>query len=894
MSADIKLNFRNTSGFVTDGAGEVYVLDDIYPTTRGGVTFGWSALHDGSRNRNAANDPRFAGLHFRTVLTDTFRVDLPNSGEYKVHLALGDPDQGQTLGFNLKDNSSTFASISGSTSGTNRFFDATGVERTNLNWAANEVPLTQVFSSTVFAMTPTSSGTANCIAHVRLEEIPAPTSSASPNAVPKSHAGNIVITLTGANTTWDGTTVFTPSGVSGVTKISQNVNSATSATVTITTSSTTGTLSITESVTGSTVATVTVGTATLSLDPSSGASGATPTVTLTGVNTVWSQETASGLFSVSGGTGASIATPTVSTNTIATAVLTCGSANGTLTITDNSTGATATFDVAGAATAYTLEAPDPAKGSVKTASGNFKVKPNGSYTGTITPSGGQGGTFTPSFLSWSGTSEEKTFTFSPVLATVNHTITTTNSGGLTDPSGVNYLGMIQLGKSGTGSDTGSGGGNFCPSLGGVDLLANGNWLPELKRDIRGDQTDPQSTAILALWLTYNPVMGLEFRVTSPGSGGFGGYGIPFNIVPGDQAEIDVTVTGYPSESDPDPYRVDPNGSYEGVLPDDVPPDSTTGDQHFLTIIRNETTGGAKYLEELYTAYTDDGGVTLKCAQASRFNLETGYPRPDAWGSTDAAGLPIIPLLAKPEEAERGDIGHTLRLTVPTGVLHTNRYEWPAKHTANGDIPINQPGLFLGSRLRLKESWYEANKTNYTGHARAIIDGLRKYGGMVTDITGGGLGQGPALCAVSSDEWDSTITGQLANSVRIEAWEVIKQNRSYTVTGPTTGDVGVAKTFTVRKWPVTDENYLGNIYIFVDGVMGGGGSISLSPIPLSEPAGFGDFEGTFTFTPPAEGEYVLSFNQGNQDWIDAPNIVFRTTGFGGGVDHGARMRRLLRP
>jgi len=66
-------------------------------------------------------------------------------------------------------------------------------------------------------------------------------------------------------------------------------------------------------------------------------------VTLTGTNTIWNQETASSLFSVSGGTGAGISSVTIASNTTATAVLTTGTATGTLTITDNSTGATTTF-----------------------------------------------------------------------------------------------------------------------------------------------------------------------------------------------------------------------------------------------------------------------------------------------------------------------------------------------------------------------------------------------------------------------------------------------------------------------------------------------------------------------------------------------------------------------
>ncbi len=169
----------------------------------------------------------------------------------------------------------------------------------------------------------------------------------APTHIPKNHSNNITLALTGTGTAWDGTTTFTPSGVTGVTKISQNVTSGTAATVVITTDAThTGTLTITESVTGSATGTTTVATATISPSPSSGNTGGTPTVTFAGTNTVWTQETAAGLFTLSGGTGASIGTPTVTTDTSATATVTCGSAIATLTITDTSTGATCSFNVA--------------------------------------------------------------------------------------------------------------------------------------------------------------------------------------------------------------------------------------------------------------------------------------------------------------------------------------------------------------------------------------------------------------------------------------------------------------------------------------------------------------------------------------------------------------------
>jgi hypothetical protein len=71
-------------------------------------------------------------------------------------------------------------------------------------------------------------------------------------------------------------------------------------------------------------------------------------LTLTGTNTIWSQEAAAGLFIVAGGTGGAIGTPTILSNTVASVALTVGTSAGTLTVTDTSTSKTTAFTAGGA------------------------------------------------------------------------------------------------------------------------------------------------------------------------------------------------------------------------------------------------------------------------------------------------------------------------------------------------------------------------------------------------------------------------------------------------------------------------------------------------------------------------------------------------------------------
>ncbi|MFZ1987803.1 MAG: cadherin-like beta sandwich domain-containing protein [Minisyncoccia bacterium] len=87
-------------------------------------------------------------------------------------------------------------------------------------------------------------------------------------------------------------------------------------------------------------------------------------------------------------------------------------------------------------TAYTLTG--PVGGTNRIASRNFTITPNGVFTGTITPSdSGAGGTFTPDSLTWSASKASKTFTYTPA-STAAKTISTTNDGGLTNPSSLTY------------------------------------------------------------------------------------------------------------------------------------------------------------------------------------------------------------------------------------------------------------------------------------------------------------------------------------------------------------------------------------------------------------------------------------------------------------------------
>lgn len=175
---EIGINFRDSGGFVTDGANETYCTDaDTFPTTRGGADFGWgSALSDGGRDRDSGVDRRFAGMNYTANTSQaTFTLTLPSAGSYTVCVALGDEggDHVNQYYWRLLDNATVLTTVSDA-DGTEfgKYDDATGVERTTANWVANNVCVTHTFATTSlkFLLGDGSSGGITPIAHMKVTQ----------------------------------------------------------------------------------------------------------------------------------------------------------------------------------------------------------------------------------------------------------------------------------------------------------------------------------------------------------------------------------------------------------------------------------------------------------------------------------------------------------------------------------------------------------------------------------------------------------------------------------------------------------------------------------------------------------------------------------------------------
>jgi hypothetical protein len=253
------------------------------------------------------------------------------------------------------------------------------------------------------------------------------------------------------------------------------------------------------------------------------------------------------------------------------------------------------------------------------------------------------------------------------------------------------------GKSNAPGGIAPGSGNFAgsPTAGACSIFPNDNpWNTDISQapvDTSHDYIG--SLGSMTLW---------------PDFGGNGQYGIPWISVPFTQPLVPISFD-VPQESDPGPYPTPLDAPVEGG-----------SDAHVLTLRQ----GDCK-LFELYAASRQGAG--WHAYSGAVWDLRSNALRPETWTSADAAGLPIMPGLAKLAEVQSGVIRHALRITVPTT---QKAYIHPATHWASSNTNPDQPPM--GLRLRLKASY---DISALKGQARVVAQALKTYGALVADNAG---------------------------------------------------------------------------------------------------------------------------------------------------------------
>jgi hypothetical protein len=216
---------------------------------------------------------------------------------------------------------------------------------------------------------------------------------------------------------------------------------------------------------------------------------------------------------------------------------------------------------------------------------------------------------------------------------------------------------------------------------------------------------PESDRIVA-------AIGAEDRVHADFGSGLwegGPIGIPVTVVRGTQPKVRVRFE-YAAESDRGPYPIPAGVRVEGGPGDD-------GDRHALIVDRDRCR-----LYELFALRRANDG--WHAGSGAIWDLRSNRLRPAGWTSADAAGLPILPGLARYDEVARGRIDHALRFTV----ARTRRaYVWPARHFASD---LTDPSLPpMGLRLRLKPGF---DTRPFPRQARVVLEALKRYGMILAD------------------------------------------------------------------------------------------------------------------------------------------------------------------
>lgn len=244
-------------------------------------------------------------------------------------------------------------------------------------------------------------------------------------------------------------------------------------------------------------------------------------------------------------------------------------------------------------------------------------------------------------------------------------------------------------------------------LGGALLMPAGD---EWNRDVSKDEVDPLSEAIIA---SIGAETGLheDFGLIWKGQPG----GIPYYVVGGGQPKVPVTFE-YADESDPGPYPIPPDVWIEGGP-------QSEGDRHVLVLDKDHWV-----LYELFHSFPLQGGKAWKASSGAIFDLKAPRPRPAGWTSADAAGLPILPGLARYDEiCGTKKLTHALRFTVKKS---RRAYVPPATHFASPHKEENLPPM--GMRVRLKAGF---DTSPFTGAAKVILEGLKTYGMILADNGG---------------------------------------------------------------------------------------------------------------------------------------------------------------
>jgi hypothetical protein len=307
------------------------------------------------------------------------------------------------------------------------------------------------------------------------------------------------------------------------------------------------------------------------------------------------------------------------------------------------------------------------------------------------------------------------------------------------------------------------------------------------QDISGSPVDANSGAILNF---IGPTIGMHADF---GSGQYQGsdIGIPYVVVGGTQAPVNVTFTAYGDESDPGPMPIPGNALIEGAP-------NPSGDRHVLVLDNSRC-----FLYELFGSVANTNG-SWNADSAAVWDLLANEQRPWTWTSADAAGLPIFPGLVRYDEVAAGQIQHAIRFTLPASRAAMIP---PASHWASNSTNANAPPM--GMRLRLKAGY---DISGFSTNVKVILTAMKKYGLIMADN-----GSAMYISGAPDSRWDNDDLHNLSQ-VPASAFEVVQMSPVYTASNVPQGAAPSIASFTATSstgggssvtlsWSVSNASYV---------------------------------------------------------------------------------------
>jgi hypothetical protein len=285
------------------------------------------------------------------------------------------------------------------------------------------------------------------------------------------------------------------------------------------------------------------------------------------------------------------------------------------------------------------------------------------------------------------------------------------------------------------------------------------------------------------------------------------YGIPYNVVHGNSTpKVPVVIDAYASESDLQNAPIPAGAVIEGDYQNGPKPGvDARGDSHLLVYDEDNNIA-----YEFYRASRpgENADGQWHADQETVWNLNTNQFRTLGWTSADAAGLPILPGLVRPDEAlpasqgGQGLINHAIRFTLQNNII-LNQYLYPASHTANPgntSAAIEPP---MGARFRLKAS---VDISQLNPESKVIAQAMKDYGLIVADNGSNFYFSGASYAvdasnniALTFDDNDIQDTLHGLKSLHFSDFEVVDLTPAVTGLSTTSGTAGTSVTISGRNF-----------------------------------------------------------------------------------------------